>query len=55
MKKKIQIQSDTVYIMVNTKDRSKAGVISHAVNCGYSEDQLKSMAKFGWKCKEVKA
>lgn len=47
--------SDTVYMMVNTRDRSKAGVISHAVNCGYSDEQLKSMAKFGWKLKEGKA
>ena len=54
MKKKIQIQSDTVYMMVNTRDRSKAGVISHAVNCGYSDEQLKNMAKFGWKVNEVK-
>lgn len=55
MKKKIEIQSDTVYMMVNTRDRTKAGVISHAVNCGYSDEQLKNMAKFGWKLKEVKA
>ena len=53
MNKKMQI-SDKVFIMYNTKDRSKAGVISHVANCGYSEDQLKNMAKFGWKVKEGK-
>ena len=46
--------SDKVFIMYNTKDRSKAGVISHVANCGYSEDQLKNMAKYGWKVMEGK-
>lgn len=56
MAKKTKTQaSDKVYVMYNTRDRKRAGVRSSVPNCGYSEDQLKSMAKFGWKCKEVKA
>ena len=46
--------SDKVYVMYNTRDRKRAGVRSSVPNCGYSEDQLKSMAKFGWRVKEVK-
>lgn len=56
MVKKTEPQaSDKVYVMYNTRDRKRAGVRSSVPNCGYSEDQLKSMAKFGWKVKEVKA
>lgn len=55
MAKKEQTQSDKIYVMYNTRDRKKAGVRSPIPNCGYSEDQLKNMAKFGWKVKEVKA
>ena len=56
MAKKTKPQaSDKVYVMYNTRDRKRVGVRSSVPNCGYSEDQLKSMAKFGWKVKEVKA
>lgn len=55
MAKKTQTQSDKIYVMYNTRDRNKAGVRSSVPNCGYSDEQLKNMAKFGWKCKEVKA
>lgn len=55
MAKKTEPQSsDKVYVMYNTRDRKRAGVRSSVPNCGYSEDQLKSMAKFGWKVKEAK-
>lgn len=54
MAKKTQQQNDKIYVMYNTRDRKKAGVRSSVPNCGYSEDQLTSMAKFGWKVKEVK-
>ena len=56
MTKKTEPQaSDKVYVMYNTRDRNKAGVRSSVPNCGYSDEQLKNMAKFGWKVKEVKA
>lgn len=55
MAKKTKPQaSDKVYVMYNTRDRKRAGVRSSVPNCGYSEDQLKSMEKFGWRVKEVK-
>ena len=55
MAKKTKPQaSDKVYVMYNTRDRKRAGVRSSVPNCGYSEDQLKSMAKFGWRVKAVK-
>ena len=55
MAKKTKPQaSDKVYVMYNTRDRKRTGVRSSVPNCGYSEDQLKSMAKFGWRVKEVK-
>lgn len=55
MAKKTEPQaSDKVYVMYNTRDRKKAGVKSPVPNCGYSDEQLKNMAKFGWRVKEVK-
>ena len=45
--------TETVYRIVK---RGCAGVISHAPNCGYSDEQLKSLAAKGWKIKvEVRA
>lgn len=46
--------ADKVYVMYNTRDRKRAGVRSTVPNCGYSDEQLKNMAKFGWKVKEEK-
>lgn len=53
MAKKTHQQNDKIYVMYNTRDRKKAGVRSSVPNCGYSEDQLASMAKFGWKVKAI--
>ena len=47
--------TETVYRLVN-RDKTKIGVISHAPNCGYTDEELKNLAKRGWKIKvEVRA
>lgn len=42
--------TETIYRLVN-RDKTKIGVISHATNCGYTDEQLKDLAKRGWKIK----
>ena len=52
---KKKAETETVYRLVN-RDKTKAGVISHAPNCGYTDAELKSLAARGWKIKvEVRA
>ena len=48
---KKKTEPEIVYHLVN-RDKSKHGVVSSVPNCGYTEDQLKNMAKYGWKIKE---
>lgn len=53
--KKAGQKTETVYRLVN-RDKTKIGVISHAPNCGYTDAELKNLAKRGWKIKvEVRA
>lgn len=42
--------TETIYRLVN-RDKTKIGVISHIPNCGYSDEELKNLAKRGWKIK----
>lgn len=42
--------TEIVYRLVN-RDKTKIGVISHIPNCGYSDEELKNLAKRGWKIK----
>lgn len=52
---KKKTDTENLYHLVN-RDKTKIGVVSHAPNCGYSDEQLKSLAAKGWKIKvEVKA
>ena len=52
---KKKTDTETVYRLVN-RDKTKIGVISHAPNCGYTDAELKNLAKRGWKIKvEVRA
>ena len=47
---KKKTDTETVYRLVN-RDKTKIGVISHAPNCGYTDEELKNLAKRGWKIK----
>ena len=48
-------KTETIYRLVN-RDKTKIGVVSHAPNCGYTDAELKNLAKRGWKIKvEVRA
>ena len=52
---KKKADTKTLYHLVN-RDKTKIGVVSHAPNCGYTDAELKNLAKRGWKIKvEVKA
>lgn len=48
--KKARQKTETVYRLVN-RDKTKIGVVSHAPNCGYTDAELKNLAKRGWKIK----
>ena len=44
----------TVWRTVN-RDKTKHGCVSSVPNCGYTDEQIKSLAKYGWRIKEEKA
>lgn len=41
----------TIWRLVN-KDKAKAGVVSSVPNCGYTPEQLASLAKKGYRIKQ---
>ena len=41
----------TIWRLVN-KDKTKAGVVSSVPNCGYTQEQLASLAKKGYRIKQ---